>query len=384
MLSDGRDDFFRTPGDTWEYDGTHWQQITPVQTPVPRYLTYGYFDTALAKVISFGGIVTGGQDYRSGSIELRTWDGSTWGRPTLAVPTLSTNASGVYDPVRQRTVFLGSPAWNSDYATWEWDGSKWAGITLSPQPSMRQSAAMVFDDALGKSVLFGGCDFVAYQASSETWLYDGASWTQVALSGASPGARCNAMMAYDARRKKVVLFGGRDATAHASFDDTWEFDGTTWTQLAPAHSPPLRMMAAMTYDTTHGQVVLFGGADGISITFDDTWTFDGSDWTQQVPAHTPRGRWGSTLANDTLGRGVLMVAGCVDNPSHPFDFGTDDVWWWNGSDWSELPMGRPSHHCGSAAVVDPAHGQLVMAGGSGSIEDGSSDLWLLPLLSSSP
>jgi len=29
----------------------------------------------------------------------------------------------------------------------------------------------------------------------------------------------------------VVMFGGEDATGH--LDDTWTFDGTTWTQISP-------------------------------------------------------------------------------------------------------------------------------------------------------
>jgi len=35
---------------------------------------------------------------------------------------------------------------------------------------------------------------------------------------------------------------------------------TTWTQLTPSTSPPARQDASMAYDSTTGNMVLFGGA----------------------------------------------------------------------------------------------------------------------------
>jgi len=40
-------------------------------------------------------------------------------------------------------------------------------------------------------------------------------------------------MAYDARRRRAVLFGGHDFGAHAGvsvFGDTWEWDGNEWSR----------------------------------------------------------------------------------------------------------------------------------------------------------
>ncbi|MEI9904503.1 MAG: kelch repeat-containing protein [Asticcacaulis sp.] len=47
-----------------------------------------------------------------------------------------------------------------------------------------------------------------------------------------PAARIQFVMAYDARRDRVVLFGGMDAQG-VYRDDVWEFDGTRWTQRYP-------------------------------------------------------------------------------------------------------------------------------------------------------
>jgi cysteine-rich repeat protein len=76
----------------------------------------------------------------------------------------------------------------------------------------------------------------------------------------SPSPRSGHVMAYDATRDRVVLFGGYDGTYR---NDTWEWDGSTWTLLSSQTSPPPRTGHAMAYDATRGRIVLFGGDDGI-------------------------------------------------------------------------------------------------------------------------
>src|ERR1700719_986653 len=59
----------------------------------------------------------------------------------------------------------------------------------------------------------------------------GLSWTRQAPAS-SPPARSGASMAYDAATGTVVLFGG--GGANSSLSDTWTWDGATWTQQHPA------------------------------------------------------------------------------------------------------------------------------------------------------
>ncbi|MCA2978775.1 MAG: hypothetical protein INH37_10850, partial [Myxococcaceae bacterium] len=54
---------------------------------------------------------------------------------------------------------------------------------------------------------------------------------------------------------KVVLCGGFGTSGRLS--DTWEWDGATWTQRSPSTSPPARSGHAMA--TLGTKVVLFGG-----------------------------------------------------------------------------------------------------------------------------
>ncbi|HZJ63608.1 MAG TPA: hypothetical protein VFD36_08865 [Kofleriaceae bacterium] len=37
-------------------------------------------------------------------------------------------------------------------------------------------------------------------------------------------------VAFDPRRRVLVVFGGGDPSGSALFSDTWEFDGTAWHQ----------------------------------------------------------------------------------------------------------------------------------------------------------
>ena len=74
-------------------------------------------------------------------------------------------------------------------------------------------------------------------------------------------------MAYDAARGVTVLFGGykgRDTD-----DETWEWNGTAWTQRVVAGPSP-RRGHAMAYDAARGVTVLFGGINGSAINC-ETW-----------------------------------------------------------------------------------------------------------------
>src|SRR5688572_14660643 len=80
--------------------------------------------------------------------------------------------------------------------------------------------------------------------------------------------RSGAVMAYDAARERVVLFGGQGSIG---LGDTWEWDGVSWAQQNPAASPTVRQDHAMAYDAARQRVVLFGGFSNGSGVRGDTW-----------------------------------------------------------------------------------------------------------------
>ena len=104
----------------------------------------------------------------------------------------------------------------------------------------------------------------------------------------SPPPRSGAGIAHDWLRGRTVLFGGGLARSGASFNDTWEWDGTTWTRMFPATSPRPQFVVSMAYDLARGKTV-FLESGGNS----DTWEWDGTNWTQRVTAVSPGIRSGS-------------------------------------------------------------------------------------------
>jgi hypothetical protein len=110
-------------------------------------------------------------------------------------------------------------------------------------------------------------------------------------------------MAADPVNGHVVLFSGGSATM---LDDTWTWDGSTWTQQHPATSPPGRVYAVMAADPAAADLVLFGGQNNTGNIVGDTWTWDGTTWTQQSPPTSPSARQWAQMSTDPAGRVVLF------------------------------------------------------------------------------
>ena len=64
-------------------------------------------------------------------------------------------------------------------------------------------------------------------------------------------------MAYDPDTQTVILFGGDDG--QNALRDTWSWDGSRWSRLYPAVSPPSGTRALMAYDPGTHRLVLTGG-----------------------------------------------------------------------------------------------------------------------------
>jgi hypothetical protein len=209
--------------------------------------------------------------------------------------------------------------------TWTWDGTTWTQQHPAVHPFARSEASMAYDATTGTVVLFGGFNNTVPNRITlgDTWTWDGTTWTKQ-HPAVHPSPRDEASMAYDAATGTVVLFGGFNGNNY--IDDTWTWDGTTWTQQAPATSPLERAQGAMAYDAATSTAVLFGG-DGPGLTGDlaDTWTWDGTTWTQQAPATSPLARDSAAMAYDTATSSVVLFGGENTNLK---GFVLSDSWTW--------------------------------------------------------
>jgi hypothetical protein len=236
----------------------------------------------------------------------------------------------------------------------------------------RTGAAMAYDAQTKQVVLFGG------DALNDTWAWDGHTWTQL-FPASSPPTRRDASMVYDAVTKQIILFGGIGVTGTA-LDDTWAWDGTNWTPLSSAVSPPARAQASMVYDAQHQQIVLFGGMvmgkQNTSSVANDTWIWDGKNQNWQVvhPATVPPARAQASMAYDAAHRQTLLFGG-TDGKSV-----LNDTWAWNGTNWQQLhPATAPSARVDASMAYDASTQQTVLfAGvrGPGANATNLSDMWI--------
>ncbi len=254
--------------DTWVWDGTSWTQLTPATHPSFCPSPGLVYDTARAQMVLFCGY-----DSSPGGLwsQIWTWDGTTWTDRTPSVrPSGRQRYVLAYDVARARVVLFGGQYNQGGILgdTWTWDGATWTQRSPATSPPVRAGAAMAYDAARGETVLFGGASGPG--APADTWTWDGTTWTQ-RFPATSPGARWASAMAYDAGRGEAVLYGGYDLNSGAHLDDTWSWNGTTWTRHVTLTSPPGRYVVSMAYDADRAETVLFGGE--VSGPSDDTWVY---------------------------------------------------------------------------------------------------------------
>jgi hypothetical protein len=283
-----------------------WLQLATTTPPPARHYHGMVHDWSRSRVVVFGG-------WNHGTLFGDTWElaGTSWTQRTVAVSPAARLGPGLaYDSRRGRTVLFGGgvTTLSGSYGdTWEWDGATWTQLFPSVPPLPRVGHGMVYDAARQRTVLFGGVANIS-TGFNDTWEWDGTVWRR-ASPPRSPAARQDFAMAYDADRRVTVLFGGQTTTLLGfALGDTWEWDGTTWTARAPAHSPPPRYWAKMAYDVFRRRTVLFGGIDRTS-RFGDTWEWDGVDWIQRTPSASPTPAWAPGLAYDIANERIVLFGG---------------------------------------------------------------------------
>jgi len=222
---------------------------------------------------------------------------------TANAPSLRTHTAMVYDETRNLTVLFGGSDGSLEGDTWEWDGCTWT-LRSTSGPVGRYDHAMAYDSTRGVTVLFGGIIDAGIHAN-DTWEWDGSTWTFRSNTGPAPRYGCR--MAFDVDRNVVVLFGG----VPNGPEETWEWNGNAWA-LRSSTGPAARYSHAMVYDTARHRTLLFGGLDpgGSTTWMGDTWQWDGSTWTEQVVSG-PAPRAVHAMAYDA-GRSVTLLFGGVN------------------------------------------------------------------------
>jgi hypothetical protein len=284
--------------------------------PARAHQAIGYSDS-LALVIVHGGSTPrpGGHTFFD---DVWGWDGTRW--RSLGSTGRGVSGHRLVTDARGRLLSVGgydgrAPLADVRHVT----GPNWPLLSHDMMPA-RAEPAVAYDTRRRRVVLHGGLK--PGGVSGETWEFDGARWTRVATSG--PGPLHSAAMAYDEARGVTLLVGGMDEAGAASAR-TWAWDGATWRELAGA-APPARFASGMAYDARRGRVLLYGGLSAAG-PLGDTWLWDGRAW-RAVANPGPPPRMMSYLAYDRR-RGVIVQFGGRFGPRQD----SDETWEWDGARW---------------------------------------------------
>jgi len=441
--------------ETWAYNVSNdtWTNMRPLDPPPARYDGALVYDAWNGASVLFGGHGDSGLLDDTWTYDLGT---NTWTELELdTVPPAREGHAMAFQRDWDQTVLYGGATQTGDYLndTWTFDGTSWGELALLVTPSNRRSHALIYFDSWNRTVLYGGLtmgmfiEIVARMDSlvedwrpfdtpvvptfltghsltydpvgGESVLFGGFDETRTArndtwglYSGTWFGPRRAPLparglhgMVYSPWEQVHILFGGEDG--HRLYNDTWVYDGGTWTEKSPTHPPSARSDFAMCFDSKAGVVVLFGGRDGLG-KCNDTWTYDlaSDEWTQLYPVSSPprndgvrmafddraqvavlyeegttyvlnltQNRWirvslssapvagiGSAMAYDTDAERVLIYGGHrytggVFGELWGYDFAVDD--------WTQVPAATvPVSRCYSAIAYDEGVHALVSFGGA--------------------
>ena len=85
---------------------------------------------------------------------------------------------------------------------------EWVLRSLPHKPDVAFYLNMAYDSDRGVMVLWGGAYAGSNRRSTNIWVYDGTTWTNLGSPSPHPSERYGFMFAYDSGRHCFVLFGG--------------------------------------------------------------------------------------------------------------------------------------------------------------------------------
>jgi Galactose oxidase, central domain len=255
--------------------------------------------------------------------------------------------------------------------TYKWNGTNWS--TSSPAQAFVDPAGPLPGRIGGCSselfsnntmVLFGGqSDIVPL---NDTWVFNGTTWTKSSPATAPSTRSYAAMSCGFSSLSKVLMFGGKnEVNLHG---DTWLWDGSNWTRQILSVKPSARYGAKLAggISATRNSI-LFGGASNTNL-FNDTWqwTDTTSTWSQISVATSPSGRIYHSMTKDSANSNVIVLFGGTDNVNI-----LSDTWVFDGTAWTKKnPVNSPSARYGAQMCYDANVGAVILFGGT----NGTSDL----------
>jgi hypothetical protein len=269
--------------------------------------------------------------------------------PDVGGPFSTDGYSVANDPDNDQLVVFGGDL--SLNQTWLW-GAHWTLAHPPLSPTGRENAAIAYDPDLHMVLLFGGIR-PAQTYLGDTWGWNGTTWRELNVGGATGPPAGQASMAWDTALDEMVLM-----PASSSGADTWTWAGTHWVDHRQPDPYLPTGVLTLAFDPATNAMVAVGFGNVISPkvgSVTQTWTWDGTVWTQLVTAHTPTAYVILGLGWDPISAKLLLFAEGDVTPVPLLR------WEWTGADWTESPpVSGPRLSQGLLASFDT--GNLLLVG----------------------
>jgi hypothetical protein len=233
-------------------------------------------------------------------------------------------------------------------------------------PSSRTYTQSVYDAADHEVLVFSGVGGNGGHFD-DLWAYSNGKWTDL-TTGPLPPFRVNGMITYDTSDGYVLLFGGEgcynvaSCNGYVTYGDTWKYQGGTWTNLTAslATAPSPRFGAMMTYDSADGYVLLYGGwAPNGYTTYQDVWKFHGGAWSLLSNTSAPGTGAFGVMAYDSTDGYVLLYGAAGQGAA-------TDTWTYLGGTWTQLsPATYPTLQGSYVITMDSTKGEIILYGAGG-------------------
>ncbi len=258
--------------DTWTWDGQAWTQQHPAHSPPGTSYAAMAYDVIHHRMVLY-------EPGRGESVppQTWTWDGADWTQENpVHTPPTRIEAAMASDPSRDGVVLVGGTSSSDQSDIWAWNGADWTQVAPDVGPIFGAPHAVLVSPKGGGSLLVVG--------NARTYKFEAGAWAPFGSGDMPPGNYYVGNVVYDT--------GGTEPIGFVRFGDkgeTWTWlpgRDSGWRVLNPPCSPPGRwantFRPAMAYDDWRGVVVLFGGRDR-----NDTWTFDGQTWSPAASGVIP-------------------------------------------------------------------------------------------------
>jgi len=133
------------------------------------------------------------------------WNGTAWNEHMLPLgPRARAGHTMLFDPIRQRVLLLGGDSQVSTFADhWEWTGTGWTSLSSTLLPPARSNYGVAWNAPRQRAVQVGGA--AQFSLFDDVWESSGPTWSQQSASG-GPLPRLGHSLT--STPSGVLMFGG--------------------------------------------------------------------------------------------------------------------------------------------------------------------------------